>query len=259
MKYKTWPVVIPADLADEWATYGAGTRQRAEDLARQVMFTLTGQRFGTITATVRPCFQPADVGRNYRGAGHVFWPGLLNGAPNAVGPCGCSPQCTEVGYDRLALPGPVHEVVSVMIDGVLVDETAYRVDHRRWLHRIDGQRWPKHQDLHAADDAVGAFTIVYLQGLPVPDPGPEMAGLLAVEFARGMQSGSCKLPDRATSVSRQGVSVELADIREWFTNGLTGIEQVDLWIMAVNPYKSRRPARITSPESVRERRAMVIR
>ena len=47
---------------------------------------------------------------------------------------------------------------------------------------------------------------------------------------------------------RQGISIELADVREWFTNGLTGIEIVDLWIMSVNPYKSKRPSRITSPD-----------
>ncbi|WP_353107830.1 hypothetical protein [Gordonia sp. (in: high G+C Gram-positive bacteria)] len=253
MGFCEWPVAIPASLLDEWNKATDEEREAATLLAGRILWTLTGEVFGECTETVRPCFQPQPVGSTYSGggAGAVFWPGLLNGDPEASGPCGCRAGCEEVAYDRVALPGAVASVTRVLVDGVEVPASAWRVENWRWLHRVDGGLWPTHQDLHAADDAPGAFTITYQRGVPVPADGQLAGGRLAVELLRGMSGGECALPAGVTSVSRQGVSVELADMREWFTNGVTGVEPVDLWIMAVNPYKSRRPASISSPNRPR--------
>lgn len=256
MGFCGWPVDIPAEHQAAWSAASQAQRDRATDLAGTVLWTLTGQVFGVCQETVRPCFQPVDNVSTYRGgvtagAGATWWPGLIMGDPNASGPCGCSSDCRHVAMDRVALPGPIASVVEVLIDGEVVAPTAYRVQNRRWLRRVDGQLWPSHQDLNAADDAVDAFTITYERGIRVPAAGRAAAGRLAVEFLAGMIAGACALPSGATSVSRQGINVELADIREWFTNGLTGIETVDLWIMAVNPYKSKRPGRVTSPDRPR--------
>lgn len=248
MGLSSWPVIIPAEYEDRWQAATADQRDAAAALAGRVLWTLTGQVFGVASATVRPCFDPYPAGTTYQGgAGAVYWPGIAVN-PAASGPCGCSTDCGEVGYDRLALPGPVAAVDDVMIDGVIVDPTTYRVDSRRWLHRIDGERWPTHQNLHAPDDAAGAFTVHYQRGVPVPADGQAAAGRLAVELLASATGGACQLPPRVTSASRQGQSIEVADIREWFAGGLTGVEQVDLWIMAVNPYRSRRPGRIISPD-----------
>ena len=243
MGFCGWPVQIPAEYADQWAAATPEQQAHATALAGRVLWALTGQVFGVCAETVRPCFQPTRGGSLYRG----FWPGIT-GMPGASGPCGCSDGCSEVGYDRVALPGPVASVDEVLIDGVTIDPATYKVQNRRWLHRVDGQLWPTHQDLHAADDEVGAFTIRYQRGIPLTEEGEWAAGRLAVEFLAGMTDDSCRLPAGATSVSRQGISIELADIREWFTNGVTGVPEVDLWIMAVNPNKSKRPARVTSPD-----------
>lgn len=255
MGFCEWPVAIPADMLDDWTAATAADRDAATLLAGRILWTLTGQVLGQCEETVRPCFQPQPGPSTYSGAGAVFWPGLLNGDPSASGPCGCRTGCEEVAYDRVALPGPVASVTRVLVDGVEVPATAWRVENWRWLHRIDGALWPTHQDLHAADDAAGAFTITYQRGVPVPADGQLAAGRLAVELLRGMTGGPCSLPAGVTSVSRQGLSVELADMREWFTQGVTGVEAVDLWIMAVNPYKSRAPGGITSPDAPRFIRA----
>ncbi|QRY62752.1 hypothetical protein JVX90_00295 [Gordonia sp. PDNC005] len=253
MGFCEWPVLIPAEYEERWQAASADDRQRATVLAGRVLWALTGQVFGVCPAVVRPCFQPPAHGTTWSGrAGAVFWPGVT-GDPAATGPCGCSDGCREIGYDRVALPGPVAAVDEVVIDGITIDPATYRVENRRWLHRIDGQRWPTHQALHVGDDEPGAFTVRYQRGLVVPVDGQYAAGRLAVEFLAGMTGGECALPAGATSVSRQGVSVELADMREWFTNGVTGVASVDLWIMAVNPHKSKRPARITSPDAIRRR------
>lgn len=253
MRFCGWPVEIPASLKDAWDALDEDVQERAAALAGQILWTLTGRVYGVCDSVARPCMERRSEGTTYRGEAG-FWPGLLNGAPWASGPCGCSDGCREVSYDRVALPGPVAEIDEVLIDGITIDPATYRLDKRRWLHRIDGQRWPTHQDLHAADDEVGAFTVRFKRGIPIPDPGPVMAGVLAVEFARGMTGAECRLPDRATSASRQGISVELTDPRAWFTEGLTGIEEVDLWILAMNPGRSRRPASLTSPDHLGGRR-----
>ncbi|MFZ2488684.1 MAG: hypothetical protein WAZ19_11225 [Anaerolineae bacterium] len=252
MAFCGWPATIPAEYASKWAAADGDAKAAATALAGRVLWALTGQVFGVCPETVRPCFQPGPRPSIYRGrAGAVWWPGAVLGNPSASGPCGCSPGCSEVGYDRVALPGPVAEVTEVIVDGIPVDPSVWRVENQRWLHRVDGGTWPTHQDLHAGDDEPGAFTIRYLRGIVVPDDGAAAAGRLAAEFLAGMTSGECALPAGATSVSRQGVSIELADVREWFTNGVTGVPSVDLWIMAVNPYRSKRPARVTSPDAPR--------
>ena len=253
MGFCGWPVHIPAGYRDLWDAASKHKRDQAQMLAGRVLWALTGQVFGTRTEVVRPCFQPPERPSTYRGqrgAGPVWWPGAAL-HPGASGPCGCAPDCGEVAYDRLALPGPVAKVLEVWVDGELVDPATYVVENRRWLHRVDGQLWPKHQDFHAADEAAGAFTIRYERGITLTDDAKTAGGRLAVEFLQGMSGGECALPARATSVSRQGISIELADVREWFTNGVTGVPEVDLWIMAVNPNRSRRPARVSSPDAPR--------
>ena len=232
MGFCEWPTTVPTGLATEWASFPEATRTRAQKLAGRILWTLTGQVFGLCEVSgLRPCWQPDDTIRTY-------------GVGVSGGRCGCaSSDCRHVGADRVPLPGPVHEVTGVTIDGVTVDPGAYRVNQRRWLQRVDGGSWPC--------DGSAVFVVDYVKGVPVPVDGQEMAGLLAVELARGMSGGACALPSGVTSVARQGISVELADMREWFTNGVTGVEPVDLWIMAINPHKSKQPARITSPDRPR--------
>lgn len=250
MGFCGWPVTIAAEHQDRWDAADPAERDHAAAIAGRVLWTLTGQVFGVCSETVRPCFEPQQSGSLYRG----FWPGA-SVVPGATGPCGCSSECREVGYDRVALPGPIAAVDEILIDGITIDPATYRVQNRRWVHRVDGKWWPTHQDLHAPDDGVGAFTIHYQRGIELSDEAKIAAGALAVEFLAGMTGGPCKLPTGATSVSRQGISIDLADVRQAFTEGVTGLELVDLWIMSVNPQRSKRPARVTSPD----RRANVAR
>ena len=187
MTFRGWPVKVPAEYSTEWSAATDEQRDRASDLAATVLWTLTGQVFGTVTETVRPCFRPDDAVTSYG----VSWaPGMFTGG--GPGPCGCSSDCRHVGHDRVALPGPVASVTSILVDGDTVDPSAYRVQDRRWVRRVDGLSWPTDQDLDAADAAVGAFTITYVRGVSVPAAGQAAAGRLAVEFLRDMTAG----PDR---------------------------------------------------------------
>lgn len=56
---------------------------------------------------------------------------------------------------------------------------------------------------------------------------------LALEFAKSHAGKSCSLPERVTSVNRQGVSWTILDPLDFLDKGLTGIGSVDQWISAV--------------------------
>lgn len=252
-----WPITVPASGAAVWAAAAASDRQAATDMAVAILWSLTGEVFGVRDEKVRPCFTPQTRGSSYYGPGTprpVWWPGIGLGNPAAAGACGCRSGCRHVTDADVWVPGPIASVTAVTIDGQVLDPDAYRVRSRRWLRRVDGKGWPQHQDLAAADDEQGAFVITYKRGVPVPAAGQLAAGALAVDLLRGMTTGAeCAMPKHVTSVSRQGLSAEI-DPREYFAEGLTGIEVVDEWIMAVNPYKSRRRARISSPDRPRVER-----
>lgn len=250
MGFCGWDVIIPDSLTAEWNSESPTVRDAAQDAACHILWGLTGRVFGVCDTVARPCFSPAQ-GNTYDGrGGRAWWPGVGLGNPGASGACGCRSGCTHVPDTKLWLRGPVHEVTRVVIDGAALDTAAYRVDKRRWLIRQDGQSWPHDQDLSAPPDGEGAFTVYYRIGVPVPDAGKLAAGRLAVEIARGMKGSPCELPAHVASVARQGITIDF-DPRGYFENGMTGIDSIDQWVMAVNPYRSKRPARISSPDRPR--------
>jgi hypothetical protein len=142
----------------------------------------------------------------------------------------------------------------VTIDGAVVPPSAYKVKDRRWLLRVDGDTWPQDQDLTADETAVGSFVVRYDRGVPVPPAGLVAAGDLALDILRARQDKACRIPQRAQSVSRQGVDVQLVDPYELFSQGLTGLPAVDAWVAAVNPNRNRTRARVYSPDGPRSAR-----
>lgn len=251
MGFCGWDLIVPDTLAAEWNSATVEMRDAAGNAAGTTLWALTGRVFGLCQTMQRPCFTP-DQGSTYHGrGGRSWWPGLGVGNPGASGPCGCRSNCAHVPQSWVWLPGPVHSIDRVVIDGVVLDPSEYSVRKRRWLVRAQGT-WPQSQDLSAADDGPGAFSVYYLKGVEVPAAGKLAAGRLAVDYLRGMRGSACELPPHVASVARQGITIDF-DPRGYFENGLTGIDSVDQWVMAVNPYKSRGPARISSPDRPRPR------
>lgn len=248
-----WPIVVPAARVGEWAQASGSDRNAAERVAVLILWGLTGRVLGTVVDTVRPCAAPSPAfstyGGSFRAAGR-YPSGLVQG-PLLLTSCGCSVSpCPCGGRSEIALPGPVAGVVSVMIDGVVVDPGTYKVRDRRWLVRTSGDAWPQRQDMEADDDAEGAFTVAYRRGIVPPPDGQEAAGWLATEVLRGMVADpSCALPKGVTSVARQGVTIEVDPVA-YLEEGLTGVERVDQWIRSVNPSRMRSVPRVFSPDSV---------
>lgn len=248
-----WPV-DPGCLGDDWDALDESVQDRSLALASATLRRLTGYQVGGCPITVRPC-KAGCVGYGYHipaywdmagawGAGG-FWPHIESGV--WVNSCGCTTDCACETLCEIALPAPVGRVDEVKVDGQVVDPADYRVDGNRvvWVGSTDCP-WPTCQDMAAADTEVGTFSITYLNSYPVDSLGAYAAGILAFEFAKAcIGSGKCRLPAGVTTVTRQGVSYDIASGS--FPNGMTGIREVDAYIALWNPKGLRQPVAVWYP------------
>lgn len=238
----------------------ADVRARSEAMATQVLRSLTSYQVGGCPITVRPCGKGCGSGGTYVDA-------PVTGANSAalgvrVGPwwasididgqwintaCGCStPECSCRFVPEVWLPAPVGGVVEVVVDGVVLSADDYRVDNGNRLVRLDGQTWPKCQDMTAAADAEGAFSVTYYNNFLPDGLASWIAGIMAVEFAKSCTGGKCRLPSGVQSISRLGVQMEIPS--GMFDQGLTGIREVDSWLRLWNPYQLKSPSSVWSPD-----------
>lgn len=250
-----WP--IDTTCCDDWAAFTPEIQAQATTWATHILWALTGRQFGPCPVNLRPCRSRCGFRAGYAtfpvnaaqasGAGTPWvYPWIDNGIWRN---CGCAAVCSCRASQEILLPGPVASVTEVMIDGAILDPSAYRLDNGSILVRIDGDAWPECQDMDLANDAVGAFTVTYQRGTEVPAAGLMAAGELACQYAKACTgSGDCQLPAQLASLSRNGVQVEVADPSEFLENGLTGLANVDLWIRSVNPSRKAQRSRVLSPD-----------
>lgn len=97
--------------------------------------------------------------------------------------------------------------------------------------------------------------VTYTYGTPVPFAGKMAAKLLAIELVK-MYEGDpeCALPQRVTSVNRQGVSYTILDSQDFIEEGRTGIYAIDLFLKSANPDRAKARAKVFSPDLARGRR-----
>lgn len=227
-----------------------------EQMATEYLWRWTEQQFGLCELTVRPCRQDYQ-GSTFFGGAPSYLPGssapwspaLVNGRWYNVG-CGCGDSCGCDSPTTISLPAPVSEVVSVVIDGVVLDSSAYRVDNSKWLVRLDGEGWPLWNDMSSPSGsgtgAEGTWEVTYLRGSEVPVGGQIAAGILASEFAKSACGKDCALPKRLQSITRQGVSIGVLDTFDDIEVGHTGIWLVDSWVASIR--KAPRKSRVASPD-----------
>jgi hypothetical protein len=231
----------PADVPEPYRSHTGMTDEIWERLlmqASEILWALSGRRwYGggcEETATLRSV--PPTPGR-------ANWP-----YDASWGSCACWATGTWIddllwpptnwGGDHLAptavhLPrDPVTAVVSVTVDGELLDPSAYRLTRAGWVERLTGT-W----------DVCGDVTdIVYQFGEPPPEGGVQAAVQLAIQLMLDLTGDSkCRLPQRVTSITRQGISMSMIDPMDFLPDGRTGFYLTDLWLASVNPHN--RPAR----------------
>lgn len=225
-----WPVAWP-----EGATTGVPVERvaLAENYAARTLRMLTLYRVGGLPVTVMPCSTNCAYPRY-----SAYRPVELLSAADLLH-CGCSFGCSCDPIESVYLTPPVGRIDEVVVDGNVLAPTAYRVENGNLLVRTDGGRWPS-----CSGDS---FTVTYLNGYPVDTMGQHVAGVLAVEFLKALASDKkCKLPASVTSVTRQGVTVELTT--GLFPEGVTGVTEVDTYLRQWNPHGLKDVPRVYSPD-----------
>lgn len=233
--------------------------------ATEILFQLTAQKFtGSCgPVTIRPVARPLRADGislglwSYGGFGSSgsFMP---FGTPAVVSAYGRNdPPVIEL-FDY-----PVNEIIEVKINGVVITPDQYELRGHKHLVRMrptanaqPEQRWgwPTTQIQDLPDTEQGTFSITYMHGL---DPG--YAGRLAcvalAEFLALPKFGDpSQMPERTTTITRQGVTVQVVSPIDMIAKGQTGVTVTDLWILAENPTKQRRRSLVFSPDRPPQRR-----
>jgi len=249
---------IDTSCAPGWDELSASQQEVGYTLATMTLWAATGRRFGLCTITVQPCKQkrrwplyevfpvPAwGYGTGY-GAPGIISPFICNGQwfNGGWGGCRCRARC------ELPLQGPTTTagVLEITVKGEVVDPSAYVIMNGYLLVRTDGDCWPSCVDYSQQDPP--EFTVTYQRGNPLPPSLAIAAGILANEYGKACGGDqSCRLPSRLTSLSRQGVDVQVAQISEYLDLGLTEIPEVDRIIVALNPYRQQERSAIYSVDT----------
>lgn len=241
-----WPVQWVCEL-DPGAAAVTGT---AVASATEVLWALSGRRFGLCEVTLRPCRRDCGDGRFYDDFGPP-WTARTHPRPalhagrwtNLV--CGqCTGDCSCTQISEAVLPAPVREIVRVTVDGQVLPPAAYRVDNNRLLVRTDGGRWPRCNNLSVADTEPGTWSVTALYGLPVPEAGRLAMGELACQIVMAAQGGDCRLPAGVQQLVRQGVTISYPDVGALLKDGRTGLYLVDMFLAAFNPDRLRNRSRV---------------
>lgn len=219
-----WPCEVPEPLTDQYV--------QAASFASMVLWSLSGRRLGVCSYTEG--YWPecaAECGQPYKGSDGLW----RNG--------GAASDCCRI----LVAHRPIVAVEQVMVDGIVMDPASYDWSDS-YLKRM-GACWPCGLDCEDPPVAVA-----YTAGFGYPAGTEAATGELACELIKGWNGDPCRLPSRAVSVSRQGVTVQMADPGAFITNGLIGLPLVDLWLRALNPNGLKRPSRVYSPDLARVER-----
>jgi hypothetical protein len=207
------------------------------------LWKATGKQYGLCENTYRPCRRNCDGTSWGWPVGVPFIPWRVNGqwtnlsCGSCPGECGCGGPVSEIRIPSTAA------VTGIRVDGADLDpEATVMVYDRYRIVRADGGEWPTCQNLAAPDDEAGTWSVTVQQGLPVPDGGEWIAGVLACEFAKAcLGSKDCRLPRNVSQLARQGVTV----VFEQFANlpdMLTGLFEVDAWIVGARSTRWQAPS-----------------
>jgi len=224
-----------------WDTYTPQVKATASALATMVMWAATGRQFGRCQITVQPCTRRELIPeyQTYPVAAEGFmsgpyisggvWHNDCPGLDESTCPCSVDGSCSVLLSGTTTTAG----IVAITIGGVLLPAGSYVIINGNTLVRTDGQCWPSCPSL--TSQTIPDFEVTYLVGLPIPEAVQAATERLACEFAKACKGGPCVLPQALKSLTRQGVEVEIASLPEDPNLIRTGIREVDLVIVAMNP------------------------
>jgi len=197
--------------------------------ATLILYYLTGRQFeGTCLETIRPCI-----------------------------PCGCQGGCCcEANTIDLGL-WPITSIVRVHYEGIDQPLTDFHIDEYHYLSRSNDQdAWPTCSNMWAAaggphDNLTEGFVweIDVLRGMTLPTLLVRAARDLACRLLTlSCIDDTCILPERVTSLSRRGLTMDIGDAMDYLDKGMTGIYTVDLAIKVLNPSRLQSPSFVWTPD-----------
>ncbi|MFE9127825.1 hypothetical protein ACFYOF_20860 [Streptomyces sp. NPDC007148] len=246
----------PLELCCDVADVDEAVIDRWHRVASQILFALSGRRYGPCPVTVRPCrracLESAPVSFQ-AGVGTGPWIPYIgvDGQWRNASVCGCRSDCSCGELCEVQLPGPVFDVTEVSVDGQVLDPEQYRVDAPNKLVRVGGGCWPDCQDMAAMPGEPDTFVVTYRLGLPLDEAAIAAVSELTCHLLKGCGGGSCgckATPRAATRFIRQGVELDFTDPAVMYKEGRTGLPLTDLWLMTTNPYRLASPSRVYSPD-----------
>lgn len=232
------------DYADNEYAY------EAVKTASQILWSLSGRKYGGVV-TVTEKYICASRAYRLGQSAKNYTPELVQGQVYNI-PFDEFDDYAEMTTDgmspssRLRLRGrPVTQIHSVRDrTGKIVNPSRYYLVDHSTLQARSGVPWTPCN-----------IEVTYSYGSPAPAAGRAAARVLAMEFIK-LWSGAddCALPQRITSVSRQGVSYTILDNQDFIDDMRTGLYVVDLFLKSANPDKARAKSRVFSVDIPRARR-----
>lgn len=221
--------------------------------ASYILWGLSGRKFSGATTVTERYVSMYDPLLRAGGARHPYTPTLINGSVVNV-PMGNQSRYSHrdfqgdgtSSYQRVRLRG--RKVVRVHnlrdINGNIIDPNTYYLADHSTIYGTPNASWNSSN-----------VEVTYTYGSPPPQAGRAAARMLALELVKLYEGDdTCALPQRVTSVVRQGVSYTVLDSQDFIDELKTGIYAIDLFLRVSNPDKARARARVFSPDVARARR-----
>ena len=245
--------VTPSDLG---TTYAASDyADDACQMASNILWAFSGRKYNGTTTVTERYITSINALRFQGGSAKNFFPHMVSGNVYNVPTEDWNDSAYESdgtsSLSRIRLRGkPVQEVhlVRSMYSGTIVEPDLYYVAEHSKLVAYRGIPWPP-----------GNLEVTYTYGIKPPTAGRMAAKEFAIQLIKLWEGDDCALPDRVTSISRQGVSYTILDNQDFLENMRTGIYTIDIFLKSANPSKALMPSKVFSPDVPRARRAAPIR
>lgn len=154
--------------------------------------------------------------------------------------CGGTDALRLYGYSHLS----IWDVTSVRLGPTEYDPDTWHFERsERMLYRVPPDVWPRRDEKWSAPGEGEAFVVDVKVGSPPDDWAMDVLARLVKELVLSCRGAKCRLPSNATTVTSQGVTVQLRD-----QEINTFIPELAAWVHAVNPHNARLPAAVFSPD-----------
>lgn len=219
-------------------------------VASNILWAMSGRKYAGTNTTTERYFTAIDAFRYQGSSAKQFFPHMIGGSvfnlPAEDWNDSAYQSDGSSSLSRIRLRGkPVQEVHLVRsgYDGHIIPNDAYYLADHSTLIAYKGTPWTP-----------GNIEVTYTYGQQPPTAGRHAARILAIELLKLWEGDDCALPDRVTSITRQGISYTILDNQDFLENFRTGIYAIDLFLKTANPAKALAPSKVFSPDIPRARR-----